>query len=340
MHEVRKVVEEEREIPQIGEEEVLIQVMDCGICGSDIHYYEYGRIGDFIVENPMILGHECAGRIIKKGKSVDDFQIGDLVAVEPGYTCGKCEFCKTGRYNLCKDVIFLATPPYDGAFVEYLKYPANMVFKLPETMDTIEGALLEPFCVGLHAVQQSGIQAGDSAAILGAGCIGLCTLMALNAIGVKNVYVTDVMNNRLNMAAQVGDVNLIYASKENVVDKIMQLTKYEGVDVVFETAGNKITTQQTAEIVKKGGVVTLVGMAPNPIFEYNFGTLQNKEATIKTVFRYRNLYPKAIRLVSENKIPLKKIVTNVYQFSEISTALERSVLDKKTCVKSIVHVSD
>ena len=144
MTKIRQVAEEERPIPEIGDSEVLIQVMDCGVCGSDVHYYEHGRIGDFVVEKPMILGHECAGRIVAAGSSVTGVKTGDLVAVEPGYTCGKCEYCKKGLYNLCPDVVFLATPPYDGAFAEYIKYPADMVFKLPENMDTVEGAVSSP----------------------------------------------------------------------------------------------------------------------------------------------------------------------------------------------------
>ena len=194
------IVEEDREIPAIRAHEVLIKVMDCGICGSDVHYYEHGRIGDFVVEKPMILGHECAGEVVEVGEAVTHIKAGDRVAVEPGHTCGKCEYCKSGRYNLCPDVIFLATPPYDGAFSEYLSYPADMVYKLPDSMDTVEGALLEPFCVGLHAVAQSEVKAGSCAVILGSGCIGLCTLLALNAQGIHKVFVVDILENRLKMA--------------------------------------------------------------------------------------------------------------------------------------------
>lgn len=337
---VRHIVEEERALPSIGSKEVLIQVMDCGICGSDVHYYEHGRIGDFVVEKPMILGHECAGRIVAVGEQVGNLKKGDLVAVEPGYTCGKCEYCKKGLYNLCPDVVFLATPPYDGAFAEYLKYPADMVFKLPEDMDTVEGALLEPFCVGLHAVNQSGGDLGDSAVILGTGCIGLCTMLALKSKGIHEIYVVDMIQKRLDMAKQLGATEVINASVTEAVEKIMELTNGQGTSLVFETAGTRVTTQQTAKLVKRGGTVVLVGMAANPIFEYDFGTLQSKEAKIHTVFRYRNLYPAAIDVVSRCRLPLKQIVTDYYTFSDIPTAMEDSIERKADMVKAVIHVSD
>ncbi len=336
---IRKVVEEERPIPQIGEDEVLIKVMDCGVCGSDVHYYEHGRIGDFVVENPMILGHECAGEIVEAGKNVKKVRVGDRVAVEPGYTCGKCEFCKKGLYNLCPDVVFLATPPYDGAFAEYIKYPADMVFKLPDNMDTVEGALIEPFCVGLHAVRQSEGKLGDSAVILGSGCIGLCTLLALHASGIRQVYVADMIPKRLEMAKKLGATEVIEAGKQDTVEEIMKLTGGQGVDLVFETAGAKITTQQTAKLVKRGGTIVIVGMSANPVFEYDFGTLQSKEARLHTVFRYRNLYPSAIEAVSRGGIPLKEIVTNEYDFSHISEALEDSINKKNEVVKAVIKVA-
>lgn len=337
---IRAVELEEREIPKIGDDEVLIRVMDCGICGSDIHYYEHGRIGNYVVDKPMILGHECAGEIVKTGKNVENVKPGDKVAVEPGYTCGKCEFCKKGLYNLCPDVIFLATPPYDGAFAEFIKYPADMVFKLPDNMDTVEGALLEPFCVGLHAVRQSEGKLGDSAVILGAGCIGLCTLLALQASGIHRVYVTDMIQKRLEMAESLGATGIINASEKDAADEIMRLTDGQGVDLVFETAGTKMTTQQTAQMVKRGGCIVLVGMAANPIFEFDFGTLQNKEAMLHTVFRYRNLYPSAIEAVSKGNIPLKKIVTDEYNLEHISEALEDSINRKNEIVKAVVKVSE
>ncbi|MCB5713438.1 NAD(P)-dependent alcohol dehydrogenase [Lactonifactor longoviformis] len=335
---IKKVEEQERDIPVIRRDEVLIKVLHCGVCGSDVHYYEHGRIGDFVVEKPMILGHECGGEVVEVGDGVKGLEKGDLVAVEPGYPCGKCEFCKTGRYHLCPDVVFLATPPYDGAFAEYIRYPADMVYRLPDTMDTIEGALIEPLCVGLHAAEQSEGKVGQTAAILGSGCIGLCTLMALKAMGICSVYVVDVIEKRLQMAKELGASAVIHGREQNAEEAIMELTRGKGVDLVFETAGTEFTTKQTAKLVKRGGTVVLVGMAANPVFPYDFGTLMSKEAKLHTVFRYKNLYPTAIELVSSGIIPVKKIVTDTYEFSRIGDALEDSIHRKEEMVKAVIRM--
>jgi len=325
-------------MPEPKDNELLVQIKHVGICGSDIHYYEHGRIGDFVVEKPIILGHECAGVVTKLGKGVTGFRIGDKVALEPGHTCGKCEFCLSGRYNLCPDVVFMATPPYDGAFCEYVAYPSHMAFKLPEGMDTIDGALIEPLAVGMHATNQGDAKLGQSAVVLGAGCIGLCTLLSLKAKGVSTVYVVDVMEKRLNKAKELGATNVINGMKDDAVKVIMELTDQKGVDMVYETAGNKITTAQTGALVKRGGTIVLVGMAPEPTISFDFGTVMGKEATIKTVFRYRNIYPSAIAAVATGIIPIKGIVTDTFKLEDTAHAMEYSVKNKADIVKAIIEM--
>lgn len=329
----------EREMPQIKENEVLVKIEHVGVCGSDLHYYEYGRIGDFVVEKPIVLGHEAAGRVVETGKNVKTLRKGDLVALEPGITCGKCEFCKTGRYNLCPDVEFLATPPYDGAFVEYIAYPEDMCFKLPPEMDTMEGALIEPLAVGFHTANQANAQIGESAVILGAGCIGLVILMSLLARGLREVYITDIIDLRLKKAEEIGAKKCINARESKVVEEIMKLTDNKGVDIVIDAAGSKITTQQTVDLVKRGGRIILVGMAANPVIEYDFGKLQAKEAVLNTVFRYRNIYPAAIKAVGEKMIDVKQIVTDVFGFSEIKKALEYNIVNKEKTVKVVIDMN-
>jgi L-iditol 2-dehydrogenase len=325
-------------IPEPKEHELLVQIKHVGICGSDIHYYEYGRIGDFVVKKPIILGHECAGIVAKVGKAVTGFQEGDMVALEPGYTCGKCEFCLTGRYNLCTEVVFMATPPYNGAFCEYVTYPFHLAFKLPNMMDTIEGALIEPLAVGMHAVNQGGADIGQSAAILGSGCIGLCTLLSLKAKGVTEIYVIDVIEKRLDKAKELGATKAINGRKEDVIQAIMELTGGKGVDMVFETAGNKITIIQTSCLVKRGGTIVLVGIAPDTTIPYDFGTVMGKEATIKTVFRYRNLYPSAIAAVAVGLIPIKSIVTDTFKIEDAASAMRYSVEHKADIVKAVIEM--
>jgi L-iditol 2-dehydrogenase len=334
--EPRQIIFEERDIPVPQEHEVLVKIEHVGICGSDLHYYEHGRIGNFVVEKPIVLGHESSGAVVAAGKRVTHLQAGDLVTLEPGYTCGKCEFCKKGLYNLCPDVVFMATPPYDGAFAEYVAFPADMAFKLPAGMGTVEGALIEPLAVGFHAANQAKAKIGDTAVVLGSGCIGLVTLMALKAMGVGTVYQVDVIASRLEKSKEIGASQVFKADEVDVVKAITDVTRGQGADIVIETAGSRITTQQTAQLVKRGGRIVLVGMAPEANIAYDFGQLLAKEASINTVFRYRNLYPTAISAVAGGLVPLQKIVTNEYSFAEIPMALEKSINDKRNSVKGII----
>ena len=193
MEGIGKMGFEQRPIPVPKDNEVLVKVEYVGICGSDLHYYEQGRIGDYIVKPPFVLGHESGGTVVAVGKDVTHLKAGDRVALEPGKTCGKCEFCKTGRYNLCPDVVFFATPPVDGVFQEYVAHEADLCFKLPDNVSTLEGALIEPLAVGFHAAKQGNAHFGQTAVVTGAGCIGLVSMMALKALGVTEVYVVDIM---------------------------------------------------------------------------------------------------------------------------------------------------
>lgn len=340
MTQVGKIEMQERPVPTPKDDEVLVKVEYVGVCGSDVHYYEHGRIGNFVVEKPIILGHECAGTVKAVGKSVTHLKPGDRVALEPGVPCGKCEFCMTGRYNLCPDVVFMATPPYDGAFVEYVAHPANMAFLLPENMTTMEGALVEPLSVGFHAAQQSGASVGQTAVILGAGCIGLVTMLSLHSMGVKTVYVVDVIEKRLEKAKALGAAAVFNSKQKDVCREIMTLTNGQGVDLVFETAGNAATTYMTSYLVKKGGTITLVGMAPNPEMNYNFGNILDKEATIKSVFRYRNIYPKAIQAISAGDIPIKAIVSDVFPFDEVEKAIQYNINNKADVTKIVISFCD
>jgi L-iditol 2-dehydrogenase len=141
-----------------GEDEVLVRIRSCGVCGSDVHYYTHGRIGDFVVEGPMILGHECAGEVVEVGAEATGLQPGERVAIEPGWPCRKCAFCKQGKYNLCPEVEFYATPPYDGALAEYVRAPADFCYKLPDNVSTDAGAMVEPLATGLQAVKRGGVR--------------------------------------------------------------------------------------------------------------------------------------------------------------------------------------
>lgn len=326
------------DIPEIKENEVLVKIEYVGICGSDSHYLESGAIGDFVVEGDFILGHECAGEVVKLGSKVTDLEVGDKVALEPGITCGECEFCKTGKYNLCPDVEFLATPPYHGCLVNYLAFPANMCFKLPSNITSKEGALVEPLAVGMHAAEQGKVTLGDSVIILGAGCIGLVTLLACKAYGATDITVVDVMQKRLDFATALGASRVINASEEDPVKVMDKITNGRGLDFVIETAGSKVTIKQTSYLVKSGGTIVLVGMAPEDIVDYNFAKIMAKEATITSVFRYRNIYKKAIDAISKGIIDVSGIVTHEFDFEDTAKAFEYVSKNKNDVVKAVIKV--
>ena len=329
---------EERDIPQVKDDEVLVKLEYVGICGSDLHYYETGAIGDYVVEPPFVLGHEPGGTVVEVGRNVTHLKAGDRVALEPGKTCGHCEFCKTGRYNLCPDVVFFATPPVDGVFQEYVAHEADLCFKLPNNVSTLEGALIEPLAVGFHAAIQGDAHLGQKAVVMGAGCIGLVSMMALKARGVSEVYVVDIMEKRLQKALELGADGVINGAEENVEEKIRQITDGRGVDLVIETAGTEITTRQAISIAKKGSNIVLVGYSKSGEMTLPMSLALDKELTFKTVFRYRHIYPMAIEAVSQGKVNLKGIVTDIFDLDDAQKAMDYSVNNKADIVKAVIRI--
>ncbi len=330
---------EQRNIPKVKDNEVLVKLEYVGICGSDLHYYETGAIGDYVVKPPFVLGHEPGGTVVEVGKNVKHLKVGDRVALEPGKTCGHCEFCKTGRYNLCPDVVFFATPPVDGVFQEYVAHEAELCFKLPNNVSTLEGALIEPLAVGFHAAIQGDAHLGQRAVVMGAGCIGLVSMMALKARGVSEVYVVDIMEKRLEKALELGATGIINGAKEDVIKKANELTNGAGMDLIIETAGTEITTRQAIQIVKKGSNIVLVGYSKSGEMTLPMSLVLDKELTFKTVFRYRHIYPMAINAVATGKVNLKGIVTDVFNLDEVQKAMDYSVNNKADIVKAVIKIS-
>ena len=329
---------EERDIPKVKENEVLVKLEYVGICGSDLHYYETVAIGDYVVEPPFVLGHEPGGTVVEVGKNVKNLKVGDRVALEPGKTCGHCEFCKTGRYNLCPDVVFFATPPVDGVFQEYVAHEAALCFKLPDNVSTLEGALIEPLAVGFHAAIQGDAHLGQRAVVMGAGCIGLVSMMALKARGVSEVYVVDIMEKRLDKALELGATGVINGAKEDVLEKVNELTDGAGMDLVIETAGTEITTRQAIHMAKKGSNIVLVGYSKSGEMTLPMSLVLDKELTFKTVFRYRHIYPIAIDAVAAGKVNLKGIVTDIFGLDEAQKAMDYSVNNKADIVKAVIQI--
>ena len=334
---IKKIEMMDIPMPSCGEDDVLIKVGHIGICGSDVHFFEDGCIGARKVKFPMILGHECAGEIVETGRSVKNLKTGDLVAIEPGVPCGTCEFCKGGRYNLCPDMYFYSCPPLDGLMAKYVSFPSHLCFKLPQGVSTLEGALLEPFSVGLHSALLGNVQFGKTVIILGSGCIGLMTLLACKMLGASRVIISDLFANRLDNALALGADEIVDASKTDPVQKILELTNGEGADVVFEAAGNPKTAFQTSFVVRNGGCIVLTGNIVGDV-PFNFRNMTMKEAELKTVWRYRNTYPRAIEAISRGIIDLKRLRVDLFDFEETQKGFDRAMNEKQSVVKAVIKV--
>ena len=335
---IGKIGYERRPVPEPQDDEVLVKLEYVGICGSDLHYYESGAIGGYVVKPPFVLGHEPGGIVVKTGKNVRGLKAGDKVALEPGKTCGHCEFCSQGNYNLCPDVVFFATPPVDGVFAEYVAHKADLCFKLPENVSTMEGALIEPLAVGFHAAMQGGARFGQRALVFGAGCIGLVSLLALKALGVSEVYVVDVVASRLQKAEQLGASAVVNGAEEDVAARLAELTGGEGIDLAIETSGSETAANQAIGAAKKGSVIVFVGYGRTGRTTLSMSLALDKELTFKTVFRYRHIYPLAIRAVAEGRVNLKGVVSHVFGFDELQRAMDLSVSDKERIVKAVVKI--
>lgn len=327
-----KIVEKDIPKPTIRGGEVLVRIKSVGICGSDIEYYETGRIGEFKVEEPLILGHESAGVVAEVGDDVGDLEEGDRVALEPGVPCRKCKYCKTGSYNLCPDVTFMATPPDDGAFVEYFAHPEDFTYKLPESVSLDDGAMLEPFSVGLHAVRRARLEVADRVAILGAGTIGLMTLQAALVMGASEVMVTDVVDFRLEKAEQLGASRAI-----NVEDESIDPSSSE-FDRVLQTAGTAGTYRQALDLVRRGGRVVQVGFPSQEEVSIDPNALITRELDVLGSYRYMGLYPRAISLLGSGRVQMEPLISKHFDFDQVEEALKYPKENPDRCIKAMVNL--
>jgi L-iditol 2-dehydrogenase len=328
---------EEIDMPKPGPEEALIHIKSVGVCGSDVHYYRHGRIGSFIVKEPLILGHECAGEVAAIGSDVTNLRVGDRVVIEPGVPCRKCWYCKNGRYTKCPRIRFMATPPDHGALAEYVAWPADFLFRMPDEMSFQEGALVEPFAVGLYAARRSGLYPAASVAILGAGPIGLATLEAVKALGAGHVIMVDVMHNRLALAKEMGATHVIDAKEGDVPEKIKKLTNGEGTQFVYETAGTAATFAQTVEIARDGGFVVLIGLPQEKEISMPMVDALVKELNFVTSFRYNNIFEEAITLMANGRVDIKPILTHEFRFDQTIDAFCLTENAKDKAVKVVIN---
>ncbi|KAM6979813.1 sorbitol dehydrogenase [Aplochiton taeniatus] len=305
-------------------EHVLLQMHSVGICGSDVHYWQHGRIGDFVVTKPMVLGHEAAGRVVKVGSAVKHLKPGDRVAVEPGVPREMDEFFKSGHYNLSPTIFFCATPPDDGNLCRYYKHSANFCYKLPDNVTFEEGALIEPLSVGIHACRRAGVTLGSTVLVCGAGPIGLVCLLVAKAMGASKVVITDLSADRLSMAKELGaDFQLTVRREDQPVDlarKVEAMLEAQP-HITIECSGVESSVQTAIYATGPGGVVVLVGMGS----EMTTVPLLNaaiREVDIRGVFRYCNTWPMAIAMIASGKVNVKPLVTHRFRMEEAAQAFE------------------
>merc|ERR1712012_711979 len=255
---------EQQDIVEPAPDQVLLKMDSVGICGSDVHYWTHGAIGDFIVKAPMVLGHEAAGVVSEVGEDVTNVKVGDRVAIEPGVPCRKCQYCKTGVYNLCLNMQFCAAPPVHGNLCRFYVHAADFCYKLPDNMTLEEGALMEPLAVGVHACRRAGVELGKKVLICGAGPIGLVSLLTAKAMGASEVIITDIMDNRLEVAKSMGATHTYKVgggkTAEQMADEVADLLGGDKPDVTIECSGVESSVRFGIMATKSGGCLVLVGL--------------------------------------------------------------------------------
>ena len=325
----RDVALEERPAPVPGPGEVLVDVAAVGVCGSDVHYYEHGRIGRFVVEQPLVLGHEPSGTITAVGPGVDPARVGQRVSVEPGVPDLTCAQCLAGRYNLCPDVRFLATPPVDGAFAEQVVVHGAFAHPVPDAIGDDAAALLEPLSVGLWACRKGGVGPGSRVLVTGAGPIGLVAVQAARASGAAEVMVSDVNPARLRLAASLGATVAVDPAGTDLADL--------EPDVLLECSGVPSVIGDGIRALDRAGRAVLVGMGGDEV-PLPLSVVQERELLVTGTFRYANTWPTAIALVAAGRIDLDVLVTGHYGLADAEASLTVGRRDPAS-VKVLVHPS-
>ncbi|SGY35147.1 BQ5605_C002g01731 [Microbotryum silenes-dioicae] len=345
---------EDRDIPtECGPHDVIVAPKKTGLCGSDVHYLSHGKCGAFVVEKPMVLGHETAAVVVKVGSSVKTLKKGDRVALEPGESCRKCDVCKEGFYNRCPDMVFAATPPYDGTLAGFYRLPSDLAYKLPETVSLEEGALMEPLSVAVMAVARvARMPLGANVVVFGAGPVGLLTMAVAKALGARKVIAVDIQQARLEFAASYaandyfippptkeGESRLEYSSRS--AQEIRSRFGFgergsTGVDLVVDCTGAEVCIQTGVYVVKHGGTCVQVGMG-NDSINIPMSTLLVKEVTLKGSFRYGpGCYDMSIDLVARGLINLDRLITHRFSFRDANAAFKANQAGKGTDGKPLI----
>ncbi|MEO9825631.1 MAG: NAD(P)-dependent alcohol dehydrogenase [Paracoccaceae bacterium] len=316
----------------LGANDVRIAVHTVGVCGSDVHYYTHGKIGPFVVNEPMVLGHEAAGTVVEVGSAVTHLSKGDRVCMEPGIPNPNSRAAKLGIYNVDPAVRFWATPPVHGCLTPEVVHPAQFTYQLPDHVSFGEGAMVEPFAIGMQAAYRAKIKPGDVALVQGAGPIGMMVALAALAGGCSKVIVTDFAQPKLDLIGQYDAIVPVNLGDADALAKIVQETDSWGCDLVFECSGAEQAVLQSPQFACPGGAIVLVGMPVEPV-PMDIVSLQAKELRLETVFRYANVYDRAINLIASGKVDLKPLISETFAFAESIAAFDRAVEQRPDDVK-------
>jgi D-xylulose reductase len=338
LEEKNKLALREIELPStVGSGDVRISVETVGVCGSDVHYYTHGKIGPFVLTDPMVLGHEASGVVSEIGEGVTNLRVGDRVCMEPGIPNPASRASKLGAYNVDPDVRFWATPPIHGCLTPSVVHPAAFTYRLPSNVSFSEGAMVEPFAIGMQAATRAKIKPGDVALVTGAGPIGVMCALAALAGGCAKVFITDIVEEKLQVAAEYHNVEPIFMKRDDVSKTLQDATEGWGADVVFECAGVAASIQTALEAVAPAGCVVWVGMPIDPV-PFDIVLAQSKEIRMETVFRYANMYDRALALISSGKVNLKLLVSKTFAFQDSINAFDRAVEARPKDVKIQIKV--
>lgn len=317
----------------VGDHDVKIAMRTVGICGSDLHYYLHGAIGPFVVREPMVLGHEGSGVVIAAGRAVTNLRPGDRVCMEPGIPQWNSRAARLGLYNLDPSVRFWATPPVHGCLTPEVVHPADLTFRLPGNVSFAEGAFVEPLAVGLQAATKAHIQPGQIGVVLGAGTIGMMTALAALAAGCSDVIITDVQQEKLDIAAQYPGIHPVNVAREDLVAAVKKLTDGWGADVVFEASGHMRAFDNILDLPCPGGTVVLIGMPEKPV-AFDVVAASVKELRIETVFRYANIFPRAVALLASGKINVRPLISRTFPFAQSVEAFQFAAQGAPDVVKT------
>lgn len=334
---IRKI--EIREVPKpplVKNADVLLRVGATGLCGSDIHYYKEGRIGDQMVKFPFTVGHECAGIVEKVGSAVTRLKPGDRVAVDPAVVCGACDQCLSGRPNTCRKLLYLGTPgQLPGSLCELLVMPESNCFPLAENMTLAEGVLVEPLSIGIHSFRLVEGFHPKKIAILGSGPIGLSVLLMARIYGVKKIYATDKIEERVLAARKAGAHWSGNPDREDIVAEIRG-HEPDLLDAVYECCGDQSALDQAVELLKPGGRLMILGIPEEDRVSFDAHRIRRKEISIHNVRRQRNCIPEAIDLIASRKADVRFMATHEFKLKETAKAFDIVAGYREGVIKAMI----